>query len=590
MKRFLVLCCLIGLLGCVAAPMSGCSIQKQGDDNKKVGGDISVVSFYEVWANDPKTAVGAAKEAYEKKYNGKVHYKTYPYSVYNNKLVQMIASGSAPDVIFAYWGDMPKLAAIEVLQPIDQYVDLEKINYPDIVKSYKWKGRHYAANIQQVQTPLLWFNKKLLEKEGITKNPYQLWKEGNWNWDTFKEIGLKLTKDTNNDKEIDQWGFASINSSVYQWSNGASYIKTDDQGNVKISWKDPECIRALQAMQDARFKNVFYATDPTFANTGFNDGNLGMAYGTFEYLAYQANNLDPKDVGVAPFPEGPDFPGYYYGVTNLAGIARGAKNPYGAGKFCELISEKEREMFGDKPNLGNPKASDPLTEEHWEVITYAINNTRVSLDEGWGDWGYKVGELQNRIFWEPGDIVTALDEVEPILRAQIEDTLNYKIPVVADFKKPEVLNFENGMGYLSSEKATGVKTEITNDSNEVVEGSASLKLVSNDIMQVLAYTDKTKQAIPSYKKYQVKVSYKILTADEDTAQFAITMRTMENLDNDIDQKGWFVMEGQPGTKGVAECEFELMSPKDYVLTFVSGMSPGSIAIDNIEIIEITLEE
>ena len=75
-----------------------------------------------------------------------------------------------------------------------------------------------------------------------------------------------------------------------------------------------------------------------------------MAYGTFEYLAYQANNLDPKDVGVAPFPEGPDFPGYYYGVTNLAGIARGAKNPYGAGKFCELISEKEREMFGDKPN------------------------------------------------------------------------------------------------------------------------------------------------------------------------------------------------------------------------------------------------
>ena len=590
MKRWVTMACAACLLCGMLSPLTGCNVKKQGEGAGEAGGDLSVVSFYEVWMDDPSTAVGAAKAAYEKEYGAKVNYKTYPYDIYNNKLVQMIAGGNSPDLIVGYWGDMPKLAATEVLQPIDDYVDLEKLNYPEIIDSYMWKGKHYAANIQQVQTPLLWFNKKMLEKEGIQKDPYELWKEGNWNWDTFKEIGLKLTKDTNNDGEIDQWGFASINSGVFQWSNGASYIKIDDSGNVRIAWKDPECLRALQAMQDARFKDVFYAPDPTLANTGFDEGKLGMVQGTFEYLAYNAKSFDPNDVGVAPFPQGPDFPGYYYGVTNLFGIARGAKNPTGAGRLCEMISEKEDEMFGDKPNLGNPTAEAPLNEQHREVIEWAINHTRINMDEGWGDWGYKIGELQNRIFWEPGDIVTALDEVEPILKAQIEDTLNYKIPVVGDFTKPAPADFENDLGFMSTEQANGLKSEITKESSEVVAGSGSLKLESNDIMQVMAYSDKTKAPIPSYKTYKVTIDYKILSAAEDSAQFAVTMRTMENLTTDVDQIGWFTMEGAAGTQGTVEGEFTLSSPKEYVLTIVSGMGAGSIAIDNIDITDITETE
>lgn len=573
----------------MAGGLTGCNVTPADSGGGEVK-DLSVVSFYNIWPEDETTAVGAAIKAYEKETGGEVTYKQYPYEVYNNKLVQMIAGGSSPDVIVGYWGDMPKLAAIEVIQPVDPFMDITKANYQEIVNSYVWKGKHYAGNIQQVQTPLLWFNKKMLEKEGIAKNPYELWKEDQWNWDALKEIGLKMTKDTDGDKTIDQWGFASINSAVFQWSNSAPTVRVDNAGTPTIAWKEPAYIHAMQYMQDSRFKDVFYATDPTFANTGFNEGKLAMVYGTFEYLHYNANSLDPADVGCAPFPTGPDFDGYYYGVTNLFTIAKGAKNPQGAGKLFELISAKENEMFTEHPSLGNPDAEKDLTAEHWEVIEWAIQRTRVTLDEGWGDWGYKVGNLQNLVFWDNQDIVSSLDKIEPILRAQIEDTLASQVAVVGEFKAPAVNGFEDGLGYMAVEKANGKGSAITTDANEVVDGKASLKVESDEAMQLLAYSDTSKLTIPGYKNYTVKVQYKILSAEGDTADFAVSVRSNQNLDNDVDQVGWIAIKGAPGETGTAEGKLELMQSKEYVLAILSGVDCGSVAIDNIEITEIPMED
>lgn len=586
-------CALALVIGCLAPmTLTGCSVKKPGGDGK-VGGDLRIVSFYNIWADDEKTAVGAAVKAYKEEYGANVEYKQYDYSVYNNKLVQMVAGGNAPDLIFAYWGDMPRLAAIELIQPVDSLLDVSKQNLPELMNTYMWKGKHYAGTVQQVQTPLLWFNKSLMEKEGIDKTPYDLYKEGNWNWNTFLELGKKLTRDTDGDGEIDQWGFNSINKSCFRWSNNAPMVRTSDSGAVSIVWKEEPYIRAEKFMQQIRFDDVIMPQDMSISTEQFGSGKLAMAYGTYEFLGSQIQNnkMDAANIGLAPFPTGPDFTGSYYAVSNLATIANGAKNPKGAGRLCEMICEKERELFGDQPNLGNPNYSQYLTDEHMEIISAAISNAKITYDGGWGNWD-PTYIYERACVYDKQDVVTTLDSVQPLLQAAINDMLNSTVDINVTFKAPEPQDFENGLGIFSGERATAEKPVVTAEANEVIAGKSSMKLTSTDLMQVLAYTDTAKLSMPTYRVYKVSFDYKILSASGKKADFALTTRTMTNLDNDLNQTGWLSFSGAAGDTGSVSGEIELMldDVKDYVFAFISGINAGSVAIDNFTVADVTPKE
>lgn len=594
-KRMVSLAAACLMLTTCAAPLTGCQVSKPGEGgDAEEGGDLKIVSFYNIWPDDETTAVGAAIKAYKSTYGANVTYKQYDYDVYNNKLVQMVAGGNAPDIIVGYWGDMPRMAAIELIQPVDAYVDVGKQNLQGLMDSYTWKGKHYAASVQQVQTPLLWYRKSLMEKEGIDQDPYALYKAGKWNWDTFLELGKKMTKDTDGDGEPDQWGFNTNNKNCFRWSNSAPMVRTNDNGTFDIAWKEEPYIRAIKFMQQIRFTDVIMPQDMSKYDEDFGTGKLAMSYGTFEMLGRQVKNykVDPDDIGLAPFPTGPDFDGHYYAITNLMTIANGATNPKGAGRLCEMICEKERELFGDDPNLGNPEYSKYLTEEHMTIIREAINNARVCYDGGWGSWDPKF-IMDRGLLYDNKDVVTTLDTVEPMLQAAINDLLSSTVQINTKFETPATQDFENGLGIFTADKAGGAGTALTSVTDEVVSGKASLKLASDDVAQVLAYTDTAKLRFPTYKVYKVKMDYKILSATEaEKADFALTTRTLTNLDNEDDQTGWVRFEGKAGDTGTVEAEFELMKDDvaDYVLVIMSGVNAGSVSVDNITITDVTPAE
>ncbi len=414
------------LLGMASAlSFSGCTVSKPGKVDGETGGDLSIASFYNIWPDDENTAIGAAIKAYKEQYGAKVTYNQYDYSVYNNKMMQMVAGGNAPDIMVAYGIDMPRLAAIELIQPVDNFVKVSEQNWPEIMDSYTWKSKHYAGNVQQVQTPLLWFNKTLMEREGVDKNPYTLWKDGKWNWDTFLALGEKMTKDTNADGETDQWGFNTAYTGCFQWANNAHMVQVDKMGKVSITWKEEANLNAIKFFQKIRFDKVIMPQDMSKFKEDFATGKLAMTCGTYEFLADVALNfgMDADSVGVAPFPVGPNFQDHYYGQTNLLTIPSGAKNPEGAGKLCELISQKEKELFPNQPNFANPDVDKILKEDHLEVINAVTSKTRVNYDSGWGNWD-PTSLYNRRLIYDKQDPVTVLDTLEPLLQAAITDLLN----------------------------------------------------------------------------------------------------------------------------------------------------------------------
>lgn len=403
--------------------MPGCVSTGGGESGK--GGDLTIVSFYNIFADDESTAIGAAIKEYEETYNAEVTFQQYDYSVYNNKVMQMVSGGDSPDIMFAYGLDMPRLAAIELVQPVDNYVNVSEQNWPQIMENYTWKTKHYAANVQQVQAPLLWYNKDLLKKESIEKDPYTLWKEGKWNWDTFLELGEKVTKDTDSDGKIDQWGFNTFYSSCFHWSNGAEAVKVDNLGKINITWKEEAYLNAVKFFQKIRFESVIMPQDMSTFKNDFAAGKLAMACGTYELLAELALNfgMNTDLIGVAPFPTGPNFNGYYFGQTNMLAIPSGAKNPTGAGKLCELITKKEKELFPNSPNFANPDVDKHLKAEHLEVINEVTKMTKTSYSESFGNWD-PTYIYSRKLIYDTQDPVTVLDSLEPLLQAAIDDMLN----------------------------------------------------------------------------------------------------------------------------------------------------------------------
>lgn len=81
-----------------------------------------------------------------------------------------------------------------------------------------------SAEKQVEATYPLGFNKKLIDDAGL-EDPRDLWEKGEWTWDKFIDYCEELTKDTDGDGQIDQWGYCGYQVETFEqlmMSNGAN--------------------------------------------------------------------------------------------------------------------------------------------------------------------------------------------------------------------------------------------------------------------------------------------------------------------------------------------------------------------------------
>lgn len=261
----------------------GCTVEKptsEGGDTTKVGKDLTVVSFTDLYMDKEGTDFNDAKKAYESKYGGTVSFKRYPANMFINKMITLIGSGSSPDLAYCRWAEMPKLAAMEILQPVDDYIQVAETNFPKIADSYVFGNQALCRRIEQVQPYVIWYNKDILRASGCD-DPYTLWKNdpASWNWDAFEAIATATTEDRNHDGETDLWGFAGL--PFFGSSNGASSLRIEGE-NVTISWKEQAYLDSLSFMQKLRFTLGVACPDNNYGATNFKNGDVAMTMGTFD--------------------------------------------------------------------------------------------------------------------------------------------------------------------------------------------------------------------------------------------------------------------------------------------------------------------
>ena len=184
------------------------------------------------------------------------------------------------------------------------------------------------------------YNKTLFEEKGV-KTPREYFEENNWNWDTFKEVAMKMTEDKDGDGTPEVYGFGWWDSFWVQMlaTNGTTGLVYDKDGSVKTNYLSDEAQQTFEFIEDAYVKDKFIKkTDGDSFINDFKTGKLAMTceYGFAAKTAYESE----YEIDWAPLPSGPSAEEYSCGGSvNGFAIPSTSKNPEGAAAFARMAYE-----------------------------------------------------------------------------------------------------------------------------------------------------------------------------------------------------------------------------------------------------------
>ncbi|KTF20421.1 ABC transporter substrate-binding protein [Streptococcus gordonii] len=130
-----------------------------------------------------------------------------PKDDYADWLAEQVLKGEQPDLFMVPENDFSVLASTGALKSLDTLLrdDERKAFYPVAYEAGQYQGVSYALPVES-NPIMMCVNKDLLEKEGISIP------ESGWTLEDFYEICKKVTKDTNGDGVVDQYGITD-----YTW-------------------------------------------------------------------------------------------------------------------------------------------------------------------------------------------------------------------------------------------------------------------------------------------------------------------------------------------------------------------------------------
>lgn len=327
----------------------------------------------------PGVTETAKAQAFEKTTGIKIKFvQTGLGGEYATKLSALIQQKNSPDLACIVQDYYPGI----VMQNNFQTLDAAKLNLSDSIydidtmNMFKYKGKYYGAMIKSstmITFYATFFNRDMFRKYGV-KNPEELWKEGNWNWDTF----VSMSQEIKNKAKLQ-----SVVSSEY----GAHYIVqsagTDPvkfvNGKIINNSSDSLLETAWQFKNDLTNKyNILGG-----GQEDFKSGKMPMCI-IGNYVAQTGDSFNSGckfDWGMAPCPSPKGQETIVPSTVKLWGIPRGAKNAEAAGYWLRYWLDESFDP-ADKPLWANTQVKE-VNNWLWEqkkqftnfmgIINYGAN-------------------------------------------------------------------------------------------------------------------------------------------------------------------------------------------------------------------------
>ena len=148
-------------------------------------------------------------ENFKKSTGINVRYTVVNQKDYMTKVAGEIASGSGLDICAIQSGGMsiltsdiyPSAFPVGTIATMQPFFEATGQNPNDSIWAKSWmdpykiNGKYYGVAVAggwHTLSTVIYYNKDLFEENGI-KTPRELWKAGNWNWETFKAAALEIS-------------------------------------------------------------------------------------------------------------------------------------------------------------------------------------------------------------------------------------------------------------------------------------------------------------------------------------------------------------------------------------------------------------
>ena len=231
---------------------------------------------------------------------------------YATTLTGMMTAGDLPDVFYVGPEAVDQYVENGYIENLTPYLEEMGIStdglMQDVLNSYRHNGETTGSGdlyaLPKDSSVFAYaYNKDLFDEAGI---PYPD-PEDPYTYEEFVDVCKQLTKDTDGDGEIDQWGCGMANAFMFHqfiWSNGASFT-SDDYRTVTID--TPEFKEAMQKYVDL---TLVHKVTPTVEQ----DSSLGVyqrwlagqeafyACGTWDVAAFMDPETLPYNWDLCCFP------------------------------------------------------------------------------------------------------------------------------------------------------------------------------------------------------------------------------------------------------------------------------------------------
>jgi multiple sugar transport system substrate-binding protein len=341
---------------------------------------------------------------------------------YRTRLGADFAAGSPADVVLINYRRYAGFAAKGALEPLGPYLAQsqlvkERDFYPEALEPFYWQGALMCIP-QNLSSLVVYYNKQLFDQAGIA------YPSADWTWDAFLQAAQALTRDTDGDGSVDQYGLgteASIfRAAPFIWQNGGELVD-QPAAPTKLALETPAAKAALQWFVDLQVKHKVapdrVQEQAESSENRFQNGQLGMFLNSRRGVPTY-REITGFDWDVAPLPQGKQRAGILHADAYCMPAA--SKNKAAAWAFVEFanspagqttVAKSGRTVpslraVAESPAFLDPAAKPANSKVFLDVIPYIRG---VPVMETWVDIEDTVGAELERAFYGEATVDQAIE-------------------------------------------------------------------------------------------------------------------------------------------------------------------------------------
>lgn len=354
--------------------------------------EIKWLAHYDI---NPNTQSGGSESVplnlFRTKYGGSVKYYSTTWNSRYSDLSTMVLGGEGIDFFPCDTAALPKGIISGMFQPVDEYIDLNDDLWKTVAEGmeiYNFNGKHYEFVTGISAEQVCFYNIKTIEENGL-EDPYELWKAGEWNWDTFEQMLVDFIDADDEHYGLDNW----FNEKALFLSAGVPFVSTDDTGSLITNVMDPTVEKAMDFQYELNQKGLVldlgmfdWNIQPQFMGEG---RELFDIVGSWDINAAPdvwPTGIDPEDLRMVPVPSPKGSDPYQSATIDGWCLCKGAANPLGVAVFaeCNLISadDPDASAIAEQKLRDDYGWTDHLIETNKEINELAAKYPVVDLATG----------------------------------------------------------------------------------------------------------------------------------------------------------------------------------------------------------------